>query len=81
VGAKLEARVGWRLVQGRERDMAGDGNDTVELECPICGARVETSVKDAETGKIRCPRGHEFDVMGILGGGMTPSATSASRKR
>jgi len=40
---------------------------SVELECPECGARVKTTAKEAETGKIRCPRGHEFAVMGALG--------------
>lgn len=61
--------------------MSGDSNDTVELECPVCGARVETTVKAAETGKVRCPRGHEFDVMGILDASMTPSATEGSKRR
>lgn len=68
--------------------MAGEDSDTVELECPVCGARVETTAKAAETGKIRCPRGHEFEVMGILdagmtpgAAGMTPSATEKPRRR
>ncbi|HEY8038634.1 MAG TPA: hypothetical protein VIF15_02525 [Polyangiaceae bacterium] len=47
---------------------AGDAGDKVELECPVCGAKVKTTVKEAEKGKVRCPRGHEFPVMGILGG-------------
>jgi hypothetical protein len=42
--------------------------ETVELECPQCGARVKTTAKEAEKGKVRCPRGHEFAVMGMLGG-------------
>jgi hypothetical protein len=41
--------------------------DTVELECPECGARVKATAKQAQEGKVRCPRGHEFAVMGILG--------------
>ena len=45
-----------------------DRGDKVELECPVCGARVETTAKAVESGKVRCPRGHEFEVMGILGG-------------
>jgi hypothetical protein len=45
-----------------------DRGEKVELECPVCGARVETTAKAAENGKLRCPRGHEFEVMGILGG-------------
>ncbi|HEY4012280.1 MAG TPA: hypothetical protein VGM06_02995 [Polyangiaceae bacterium] len=47
---------------GKER------GDKVELECPVCGARVEATAKAVESGKLRCPRGHEFEVMGILGG-------------
>jgi CxxC motif-containing protein len=49
------------MLDGREKD-------TVELRCPECGARVETTAKEAEKGKVRCPRGHEFAVMGMLGG-------------
>ncbi len=43
------------------------GDETVELECPECGALVKTTAKEAEKGLIRCPRGHEFMVMGMLG--------------
>jgi predicted Zn finger-like uncharacterized protein len=50
-------------------DNSGDrGGDKVELECPECGARVKVTSKQAQAGKVRCPRGHEFAVMGILGG-------------
>jgi hypothetical protein len=42
-------------------------DDVVELECPECGATVKTTVKQAEKGKVRCPNGHEFVVMGMLG--------------
>jgi hypothetical protein len=42
--------------------------EKVELECPECGARVTASAKEAEEGKVRCPRGHEFAVVGMLGG-------------
>ena len=45
-------------------------DETVELRCPECGARVETTAKQAESGKVRCPRGHEFAVMGMLGGAL-----------
>ncbi len=48
--------------------LGGAEGDTVELECPECGAAVKTTAKEAEKGKVRCPRGHEFGVMGILGG-------------
>ena len=42
-------------------------DETVELRCPECDARVETTAKQAEAGKVRCPRGHEFAVIGMLG--------------
>ena len=48
--------------------MLGHGKEKVELECPECGAKVETTAEEAEKGKVRCPRGHEFAVMGVLGG-------------
>jgi len=41
--------------------------ETVELECPECGALVKATTKEAQKGKLRCPRGHEFAVMGMLG--------------
>jgi hypothetical protein len=48
--------------------MLREGKDEkVELECPECGAKVTTTSKEAERGKVRCPRGHEFAVMGMLG--------------
>jgi len=47
--------------------LGGRKDDTVDLECPECGARVSTTLKVANAGKVRCPRGHEFEVMGILG--------------
>jgi len=48
--------------------MLREGKDaTVELECPECGAKVIATQKQAESGKVRCPRGHEFAVMGMLG--------------
>jgi hypothetical protein len=47
----------------RKRD-----DEMVELECPECGALLKTRAKEAEKGKVRCPRGHEFAVMGMLGG-------------
>ena len=48
--------------------LGGRGKEKVELECPECGAKVETTAEQAEKGKVRCPKGHEFAVMGILGG-------------
>lgn len=48
--------------------MLGGQDEKVELECPECGAKVKTTEKEARKGKVRCPRGHEFAVMGMLGG-------------
>jgi hypothetical protein len=48
--------------------LRGKDDDKIELECPECGARVETTAREAEKGKVRCPRGHEFAVVGMLGG-------------
>jgi hypothetical protein len=48
--------------------LGGRSDETVELRWPECGAQVKTSAGDAEKGKVRCPRGHEFAVMGMLGG-------------
>jgi RNase P/RNase MRP subunit POP5 len=47
--------------------LGGRDAETVELECPECGAHVKTTAKEAEKGMLRCPRGHEFAVMGALG--------------
>jgi CxxC motif-containing protein len=48
--------------------LGGRKDDKVELECPECKTKVLTTEKEAAKGKVRCPRGHEFAVMGILGG-------------
>jgi hypothetical protein len=48
--------------------LGGRGDEMVELECPECGTLVKTRATEAEKGKVRCPRGHEFAVMGMLGG-------------
>ena len=50
------------------RKFCGECGAPLNARCPECGARVETTAKEAEKGKVRCPRGHEFAVMGILGG-------------
>jgi len=47
--------------------MLGGREEQIELECPECGTRVKTTAKEAEEGKVRCPRGHEFQVMAMLG--------------
>ena len=43
-------------------------DEPVELECPECGTVFKVPARTAEKGKVRCPRGHEFAVMGMLGG-------------
>jgi predicted Zn finger-like uncharacterized protein len=43
-----------------------EGDEKVELECPKCGARFEVSAKKADTGEVRCPRGHEVPVVKML---------------
>jgi hypothetical protein len=42
--------------------------EPVEIACPECGTLVKTTAKVAEKGTVRCPRGHVFAVMGMLGG-------------
>ena len=49
--------------------LGGRDGDKVELVCPECGTKFETTSKQAEKGKATCPRGHVFAVMGMLGGG------------
>lgn len=51
------------------RVKAGDGK--VDLQCPQCGARFQATEAEAAAakGKVRCPNGHEFGVMGALAGG------------
>ena len=51
--------------------LGGKNDEKIELDCPECGAKVKTTVREAEKGKVRCPRGHEFAVMGMLGGSGT----------
>jgi CxxC motif-containing protein len=49
--------------------LGGRDDDKVDLVCPECGAKFKVTAKEAEKGKAKCPRGHEFAVMGMLGGG------------
>jgi predicted Zn finger-like uncharacterized protein len=49
--------------------LGGRDDDKVDLVCPECGAKFKVTAKEAEKGKVKCPRGHEFAVMGMLGGG------------
>jgi predicted Zn finger-like uncharacterized protein len=44
-----------------------ESKEAVELECPECGTVFKTTEHEAAKGKVRCPRGHEFVVMGMLG--------------
>jgi hypothetical protein len=59
-GAKLNPREVETMI-GRRDDEA------IELECTECGALVKTTAAEAEKGRVRCPRGHVFAVMGMLG--------------
>jgi predicted RNA-binding Zn-ribbon protein involved in translation (DUF1610 family) len=55
--------------------MLGRKEDDVEFECPECGAIFKATAREAAKGKVRCPNGHEFAVMGMLGGpGDDPNA-------
>jgi predicted Zn finger-like uncharacterized protein len=45
------------------------GKDKVDLECPQCGTKFQVTEAEAQKGKVRCPKGHEFGVMGLMGGG------------
>ncbi len=58
---RLGAKVGAMLGRGDDEE--------IEIECPECGAVVKTTAKEAEKGSLRCPNGHRFAVMGMLGGG------------
>jgi hypothetical protein len=60
--------------------LGGRKTEAVELECPECGAVVKTTAEEAEKGKVRCPRGHEFAVMGMLGGSASLGGPSRERR-
>jgi peptide subunit release factor 1 (eRF1) len=49
--------------------VGGSDKDKVDLECPKCGTKFQTTQAQAEKGRVKCPKGHEFEVMGLLGGG------------
>ncbi len=58
------------VAPGRAAMLGKRDDERIELECPECGARVQTTAKEAEKkGMVRCPRGHEFAVLGVLGPG------------
>jgi predicted Zn finger-like uncharacterized protein len=48
--------------------LGGRNDEPVELECPVCGTEFKVTEAAAAKGQVRCPRGHEFAVMGMLGG-------------
>jgi len=48
--------------------LGGRKNAMVELECSECGAVFKAPAGELEKGKVRCPKGHEVLVMGLLGG-------------
>jgi hypothetical protein len=68
-GALPARRPGGKVAVEEDAMLGGGKEEAVELECPKCGAKVKTTAKEAEKGKLKCPRGHEFEVMGMLGGG------------
>jgi hypothetical protein len=57
----------------------GKRGERIELECPVCGDRVMATLEEAEKGKVRCSRGHEFAVMGMLGGPGRDPGTGPTR--
>jgi predicted Zn finger-like uncharacterized protein len=46
----------------------GGNKEKVDLECPECGTKFQVTEAEAGRGKVRCPKGHEFGVMGAMGG-------------
>jgi hypothetical protein len=66
----LRDRAREATVTPEENDMLGKGGkEKVDLECPECGTKFQTTEAEARKGKVRCPKGHEFGVMGLMGGG------------
>ena len=49
--------------------LGGRDEEKVNLVCPQCGTKFQSTAKQAAKGKATCPRGHVFAVMGMLGGG------------
>ena len=42
-------------------------NETIEVTCPTCKAKVSIAAKEAErTMKARCPKGHEIPLVKAL---------------
>jgi len=69
-GTRLWPMCPWGVAPGRAAMLGKRDDERIELECPECGARVQTTAKEAEKkGMVRCPRGHEFAVLGVLGPG------------
>jgi len=53
-------------------------DESVELECPVCGTEFKATASEAAKGKVRCPKGHELAVMGMLGGSGSPGGQDDS---
>jgi hypothetical protein len=54
-------------------------DEEVEIECPECGALVRATAEKALEGILRCPRGHEIEVMGMLGDTRSDSKSNPRR--
>ena len=47
--------------------MSESRDDTIEVTCPECKAKVTLDAKEAErTMKARCPKGHEIPLVKAL---------------
>jgi hypothetical protein len=55
--------------------------EEIELECPVCGVQVKARPEEAAKGKVRCSRGHEFAVMGMLAGSGRDTAAGHTRRK
>ena len=70
VGAPLARATARGDSDGEENEMLGKGDkEKVDLECPECGTKFQVTAAEAAKGKVRCPKGHSFGVMGLMGGG------------
>jgi hypothetical protein len=46
--------------------IANDPKQVVEVVCPKCKEKVKASAAQAETGVLKCSRGHEIPVVKAL---------------
>jgi predicted Zn finger-like uncharacterized protein len=66
----LRVRLRGATVTHQENAMLGrDDKGKVDLECPKCGTKFQVTEAQAAKGKVTCPKGHEFGVMGLMGSG------------